>query len=134
MFSETMRDLDLIVSVASMVGLDPESSESSIEMRTSLVRETASLLRLANVSFLERHVLVKGKLAEYTVHLGSGVVHQQARGELVIVAVRQPQRGRLFLPFVDDDPRSAEIVSKVILLARDDEIKDPTILSQIVRI
>jgi hypothetical protein len=50
----------------------------------------------------------------------------------VIVAVRQPQRGRIFLPFVDDDPRTAEIVSKTILLARDEQIKDPTILSQIV--
>jgi hypothetical protein len=40
----------------------------------------------------------------------------------------------LFLPFVDDDPRTAEVVSKVLLLARDSEIKDPTILEQILAV
>jgi HEAT repeat protein len=131
-FSETMRDLDLIVSVASMLGIDPEASESTVEMRASVVRELALLMRLGNITLTPNHAIIRGKLAEYTVHLGSGVVHQRARGELVILAVRQPQRGRLFLPFMDDDPRTAEIVSKTLLLARDNEIKDPTILSQIV--
>lgn len=131
-FSETVRDLDLIVSVASMIGVDPEASESTVEMRQRVVEQTARLLSLENVSFMPRHVKIEGKLAEYTVNLGSGTVHQRAKGELVIIAVRQPQRGRLFLPFVDDDPRTAEIVSKTILLARDDEIKDPSILGQIV--
>lgn len=130
-FSEIMRDIDLIVSVASATGFDPESSQSTVEMRSSLVRETANLLELQNVRLTDRHVLIKGELGEYSVHLGSGVVHQQAKGELVIVAVRQPQRGRLFLPFVDDDPKSAEIMSKVILLSQDSSIKDPTILHQI---
>jgi hypothetical protein len=32
---------------------------------------------------------------------------------------------------VDNDPKTAEIVSKVIMLARDEQIKDPTILEQI---
>lgn len=27
-------------------------------------------------------------------------------------------RGRLFLPFADEDPRAAEVISKVLLLAR----------------
>ena len=42
-----------------------------------------------------------------------------------------PQRGRLFLPFADNDPRTAEVVSKVLLLAKDREIQDPTILEQL---
>ena len=41
-------------------------------------------------------------------------------------------RGRIFLPFADDDPRTAEIVAKAVLLARDDKITDPTILRQLV--
>ena len=41
------------------------------------------------------------------------------------------QRGRLFLPFADDDPRTAEVISKVLLLARDTDIRDPTILEQL---
>jgi hypothetical protein len=32
---------------------------------------------------------------------------------------------------VDDDPRTAEVVSKVVMLARDHKIKDPTILEQL---
>lgn len=40
-------------------------------------------------------------------------------------------RGRIFLPFADDDPKTAEVMAKVLLLARDHEIKDPTILEQI---
>jgi hypothetical protein len=32
---------------------------------------------------------------------------------------------------LDDDPRTAEVMSKVLLLARDREIKDPNILDQI---
>ena len=36
-----------------------------------------------------------------------------------------------FLPFADDDPRIAEVISKVLLLARDQEIQDPAILEQI---
>jgi hypothetical protein len=41
--------------------------------------------------------------------------------------------GRRFLPFADDDPRTAEVVSKVILLAKDFEIQDPIILDQLRR-
>ncbi len=40
-------------------------------------------------------------------------------------------RGRIFLPFADDDPKTAEVLSKVLLLARDRVIKDPNLLSQI---
>ena len=52
-------------------------------------------------------------------------------GALCIVPVHAQHRGRLFLPFADDDPRTAEVVSKVLLLARDEQIQDPTILEQI---
>jgi len=48
-----------------------------------------------------------------------------------IIPVGSQHRGRLFLPFADDDPKTAEIVSKALLLARDHEIKDPTILEQL---
>jgi hypothetical protein len=46
-------------------------------------------------------------------------------------AGQRPAPRRLFLPFADDDPRTAEVISKVLLLARDREIQDPTILQQI---
>lgn len=50
---------------------------------------------------------------------------------LSILPVHSQHRGRLFLPFVDEDPKSAEVMSKILLLAKDSEIQDPTILSQL---
>ena len=130
-FSEVMRDLDLVASVAHAGGVDPESSTPSIESRAALARETVNLLNLGNVQLSEKHVTIDGKLANYNINLGSGVVHKQPGGAICIIPVHSQQRGRIFLPFADNDPKTAEIVSKVILLARDEQIKDPTILEQI---
>jgi len=131
LFSEVMRDIDLVVSVAHVGGVDPEASHSSIEMRAVLMKETARLFKLDNVTIDGSHVLIKGQMAEYSVHLGSAVVHQVPGKYLSILPVHSQHRGRLFLPFADDDPKSAEVLSKVLLLAKDHEIQDPTILSQI---
>jgi hypothetical protein len=131
LFSETMRDLDLVVSVAHRGGVDPEASASTIEMRSTLVEETVRLLKLANVQVKDRYALVKGELGEYSVHLGSAVTRKMPGESLFLVAVHSQHRGRLFLPFADDDPKTAEVMSKVLLLARDKEIKDPNILDQI---
>lgn len=133
LFSEVMRDLDLVVSVAHAGGVDPEASASTVEMRAGLLRETCSLLKLKNVRLKSSHALIDGELGNYSVHLGSGVVHKMPGGSLCIVPVHAQDRGRLFLPFADDDPRTAEVVSKVLLLARDREIQDPVILGQIRR-
>jgi len=132
-FSEAMRDLDLVVSVAHRGGVDPEASQSTVEMRAALVRETASLLKLRNVSVDGTRVRIKGDLAEYAVHLGSASVQVLPGGHVWIVPVGAQHRGRLFLPFADDDPKTAEVVSKVVLLARDREIQDPSIVEQIRR-
>ena len=130
-FSEAMRDLDLVVSVAHAGGVDPEATASTVEMRAALVRETARLLRLGNISFRGAHVLIDGVLGEYSLHLGSGTVHRRPGGAICIVPVGSQHRGRLFLPFADDDPKTAEVMSKTLLLARDHEIRDPLILGQL---
>jgi len=130
-FSEVMRDLDLVVSVAHQGGVDPEASASTIEMRTALLQETNRLLKLNHVNLQGNYALIQGDLGEYSVHLGSGIVHRQPGGSLCIVPVPGQHRGRLFLPFADDDPKTAEVVAKVLLLAKDREIKDPTILEQL---
>lgn len=130
-FSEVMRDVDLIVSVAHRGQVDPEASASTIQMRTALLGETLELLGLKNVRLNYNHALIKGELGEYTLHLGSAVTHKQPGGALFIVPVHSQHRGRLFLPFADDDPKTAEVISKVLLLARDSEIKDPNLLAQI---
>lgn len=133
LFSEVMRDLDLVASVAHAGGVDPEASASTVEARAILIQETCALLGFGNVRLENRHALIDGKLGSYTLHLGSGTVHKQPGGALCIIPVHSQHRGRLFLPFVDNDPKTAEVVSKVLLLAKDQDIKDPTILEQILR-
>uniref|UniRef100_UPI00406D1463 DUF5724 domain-containing protein n=1 Tax=Paenibacillus sp. FSL R7-0345 TaxID=2954535 RepID=UPI00406D1463 len=130
-FSEVMRDVDLVVSVAHVGGVDPEASLTTVEMRRVIVNESLRLLKIGNVRLDGNYARIDGKLGEYAVHLGSGQVYKQASGALHIIPVHSQHRGRLFLPFLDEDPRTAEILSKVMLLAEDTKIKDPSILSQL---
>ncbi len=99
-FSEVMRDLDLVVSVAHRGGVDPEASASTIEMRTALLKETLSLLELKNVQIKNSHALIKGEMGNYTVHLGSATAHRQPGGALFIVAVHSQHRVDYFSPLL----------------------------------
>lgn len=130
-FSEAMRDIDLVVSVAHVGGVDPEASHSTVEMRVAIAKQLCQLLKLDNVTFSENYAKIDGKLASYTVHLGSGVIHQKAKGMLMVLPVHSQARGRIFLPFADNDPKTAEIMSKILMFSNDNKIKDPSILEQI---
>ena len=81
-FSEVMRDVDLVVSVAHAGAVDPEASHSTIEMRSVLLRETARLFKLNNISIEGSHVRIKGTMGEYSVHIGSAVVNKMTSGYL----------------------------------------------------
>ena len=131
LFSEVMRDVDLVVSVAHVGGVDPMASHSTMEMRSVIVTESVRLMKLQNVTIGDRHAKIQGSRGEYSVHLGSGLAHMMGRGALNILPVHSQHRGRLFLPFMDEDPKTAEIESKVLLLAEDTKIKDPTVMAQI---
>jgi hypothetical protein len=88
-------------------------------------------MKLNNIQVQGSHALITDEIGTYSVPLGSAIVHRQPGGALCILPVSSQHRGRLFLPFVDDDPKTAEIMSKVLLLAKDKEIQDPTSLEQI---
>ncbi len=133
LFSEVMRDVDLAVSVAHAGGVDPETSHSTVEMRAALLRFTLSLFKIGNVEIVGSHAHICGTRADYTLHLGSGVVHQKGGTMLSILPVHSQHRGKLFLPFADDDPKTAETLSKALLLADDATLQDPTILRQLKR-
>jgi hypothetical protein len=60
------------------------------------------------------------------------VVHKQPGGYISVSPVHSQHRGRLFLPFIEEDPKTAEIITKMLLLSEDEKIKDPSIISQIV--
>lgn len=132
-YSEIMRDADLAVSVAYAGGVDPETCRSAMEMRKVIAEYNLPLFGIGNVEFVKNHAVIHGKRADYTVHMGSGVVHRKGGPQIYIKAVPAQRRGRIFLPFVDEDPKTAEILSKIILFARDEKIRDPEILKQIGR-
>ena len=101
LFSEVMRDCDLVVSVAHVGGVDPEASASTVQMREALVRETCAVLKISNYEIKGTHILIAGKLAKYSLHLGSGgrpppagrlAVHHRRAGAVarpVVPAVRR---------------------------------------------
>jgi hypothetical protein len=130
-FSEVMRDVDLAVSVAHAGGVDPETSHSTIEMRAAILEFTLPLFKLSNVTVEKSHAHIEGKYGNYTVHLGSGVVHKMGGTMINILPVHSQHRGKIFLPFADEDPKTAEIITKVLFLAQDSKIKDPSIIDQI---
>ena len=132
-FSEVMRDVDLAVSVAHVGGVDPEASHSTVEMRRAIAQFNLPLFKLDNVRLAGAHAHIHGTLGDYTVHLGSGIVQQKAGAMINVLPVHSQHRGRLFLPFLDEDPKTAEILSKIVLFAEDGKIKNPFILEQISR-
>lgn len=130
-FSEVMRDVDLAVSVAHVGGVDPETSHSTVDMRKAIIEFNLPLFGVENVYFTDKHAHIKGNKANYTVHLGSGVVFVEGGSQIAIIAVHSQHRGKLFIPFIDEDPKTAEIMTKIIMFAEDLKIKDPYILNQI---
>lgn len=130
-FSEVMRDVDMAVSVAHAGDVDPETSHSTIEMRRIIAEYNAQLFGYKNVSFDERHAKIEGKRASYTIHLGSGTIFKVGGSHIAVLPVHSQHKGRLFLPFIDEDPKTAEIMSKILLFANDMKIKDPYILRQL---
>jgi hypothetical protein len=141
-FSEAMRDLDLFVAVAS-IGIDlqwqdqePERqrreylSQEQAKMRAELLRALLPILGVADrVRIEEDAALVSGNRADYRVHLSSGTIYLQPAGQYLCIVPRAPEG--LYLPFEEDDTRTAEILSKILLLVQDEQITDPTILRQI---
>ena len=133
LYSEVMRDVDMTVSIAFVGGVDPETGSSTKELRAAIIECTAELMKFSNVTVSDNFIHVKGSLADYTIHLGSGNVRQVGGVEIPIIPVHSQHRGKLYLPFMDEDPKTVEIVSKMVLLAEDKKLKDPTILKWIKR-
>lgn len=156
LLSEAMRDVDLFVGVAS-VGNDPTWTDqaqrfgqmaewrslafgalgTSAETRRDALERLLPRLAIAPVARLEgRFLVVRGRLRTYRIHLGSSNI-LMAPDDQYLCIVPTPSRGdgrmesrALALPF-EGDGTLAAILSKAFLLARDNEIRDETILRQI---
>jgi hypothetical protein len=73
------------------------------------------LLTLVARAFAVRATgLADGDPGKYSVHLSSAVVHKLPSGALRMVFVHAQHPGWLSLIFADDDPKTAEILPKVL--------------------
>lgn len=128
-FSEVMRDVDLFVGVTS-IGNDPNWID---QRRYGVYWTTYAFGELGEQAKVRGEVLERrGKLGSYRIHLGSSNILMDPNDHyLCIVGGRDPDaRSRVYLPF-EGDNMLALILSKAMLLARDDEIEDRSIVTQI---
>ncbi|WNV90541.1 DUF4132 domain-containing protein [Umezawaea sp. Da 62-37] len=148
--SEVLRDVDLFVGVAS-VGNDPtwqdggpdgrftaywhsygfgELTQTAQTRRDLLTRLVPRLAIGGQCTVEDRFLRVKGARHTYKIHLGSGNI-MIAPDNRYLCIVPKPSAGTdSYLPF-DGDRTLAVILSKAMLLAKDTDITDPTILSQL---
>ncbi|TMG15679.1 MAG: DUF4132 domain-containing protein [Chloroflexi bacterium] len=154
-FSEAMRDVDLIVSVAS-IGTDQMWLEwerrraagqenwarqraayealaaTPARTRGQMLRALIPALGLEDKVQIDGHfLLVKGKRASYRIHLGTSNIHVEPSGRYLCIVAKGRPRGAMYLPFEDIDGKSEEIIAKMLLLVNDDKVTDPAIRSQI---
>ena len=83
----------------------------------------------------DRYLVVRGDLATYKIHLGSGNILMEPNDQYLCIVPEVSRRAAwrgLFLPF-DGDATLSIILSKALLLADDSNIADKTITQQIMR-
>jgi hypothetical protein len=150
-FSEAMRDVDLLVGVSS-IAADPEwidrgedrffdywrdtayggLTESAVCRREVLVGLLPRLKIADRCHVEERFLVVRGRLRTYRIHLGSANILMEPNDQYLCIVPGRRERSQPPLPF-DGDDRLSVILSKAFLLADDDKIRDRTILRQIKR-
>ncbi|WP_461033387.1 DUF4132 domain-containing protein [Streptomyces mayteni] len=153
--SEVLRDVDLFVGVAS-VGNDPTWQDGgpggryheywtsygfgelnqSAETRRGLLERLLPRLAIAGRCTIEgRFLHVKGELRTYKIHLGSGNILMTPNDQYLCIVPKSSAgaaAGAGYLPF-EGDRTLAVVLSKALMLAKDTEITDPTIVSQLRR-
>ncbi|MCM2389341.1 DUF4132 domain-containing protein [Streptomyces albipurpureus] len=150
--SEVLRDVDLFVGVAS-VGNDPTWQDggprgrfrdywhsygfgelsTSAKLRAELLTRLIPRLAIGDRCTVEgRFLRVRGEMNAYRIHLGSGnvLIAPQDRYLCIVPTGRGSGTEAGYLPFEGDGVLSV-ILSKAMLLAKDREITDPTITSQL---
>ncbi len=156
-FSEAMRDVDLIVSAASigrqfsaqeweaLRNSDRESwlaaqpraeylTQASAQTRGQLLLELAPLLGIQDHVRLDGHfAVVDGKLGRYRIHLGTSSIYMEPGRHAICIIPAKSEARRILLPFEERDYMTSLVFSKVLLMLDDDRITDPTILRQMGR-
>jgi hypothetical protein len=132
-FSETLRDADLVVSSA-VAGEEGFSSRQTMEIRAALVRIFARMLNLSgvNVESGASQAVIQGARARYRLHLGSGRVLIEPTGRYLAVP-RRENESLPMLPEEQSDSRTLAILEAVEILSHDKEISDPDFLAALAR-
>lgn len=131
-FSEACRDVDLVVAISANNIFDFENAMSTVEVRKNVLVSLCDILHLDNVGFLKDNIKIEGVHGTYIVNIRTGLVFKEGVGQLAIATTRTGRRP-LLLDFVDEDPMTADIISKAIILSDDADIKDNAVLSQVER-
>jgi hypothetical protein len=151
-FTEAMRDADLVIGATS-IGGDPDwldrggsrrfgsvywhrfgfgEASASAEVRRDVLQRLLPALAIADrCTLTDRFLHVRGDLRSYRIHLGSANILMSPNDRyLRVVAAGHPRAAEVFLPF-DDDRVLTAVLSKAFLLAADARITDPSITRQI---
>lgn len=151
--SETMRDADLFVGVAS-IGNDPLWRDQGplpgvreywdsyafgvldafAETRKEALDAILPRLKISEQAHVDgKYLVVDGKLNTYRIHLGSSNVLISPNDQFICIVPTGPKGlANVHLPF-EGDMRLSVILSKAFLLAEDDKITDRVILEQLPR-
>ncbi|OAN13315.1 hypothetical protein A3K86_16820 [Photobacterium jeanii] len=148
--SEVLRDCDLFVGVAT-IGADPNwhperytqgyqdywHSYSFGELQGAATQRKAILetllpgLAIGERCHIEgRFLHVKGNIREYKIHIGSTNILMSPNDSYLCIVPARKDTNKVMLPF-EGDSGFALLLSKAVMLAADDKIKDSTIISQI---
>ncbi|MEX0724765.1 MAG: hypothetical protein WD065_00765, partial [Planctomycetaceae bacterium] len=110
-----------------------ELSGSATTRKQVLERLVPRLNIADRCSLSDRFLVVRGNKRTYKIHLGSGNILMEPNDQYLCIVPDSRARAKeddLYLPFEGDGVLSI-IISKALLLAADDKIKDPTITRQI---
>lgn len=129
-FSEALRDVDLMITISSNVVYDFELAKSTVEIRQEILKSLVGILGLKNISFLKDNIKVDGHYGTYVINIRTGLVFKEGKGNLLLDTVYSVDKP-LLLDFVDEDPMTADIISKALVLSNDAEIRDSAILAEI---
>lgn len=129
-FSECLRDVDLMVSISCNAIYDYELAMSTTQMRQEILKSLIQILKLNNVSFLKDNIKIEGHYGNYIVNIRTGLVFMEGKGNLLLDTIYSSNKA-LLLDFVDEDPMTADIISKALVLSNDKDIKASSILMQI---
>ncbi|GGA33680.1 DUF4132 domain-containing protein [Neptunicoccus cionae] len=149
-FSELMREVDLFVAVSSVAN-DPAWTDGgpegrfgrywhehafgdlsqSAQSRKELLEDILPSLAIAQRCSIEgKFLVVRGKLNDYVIHLGSSNIQIRPSNRYLCIVPGRRNSEATRLPFAGDGTFSI-ILSKAYMLIDDDKIIDKTILAQL---